>query len=251
MYFLIGRLYSIYVLLLFAVLFMVVFPFQLAFSISLKTHKWALGLNRIWAWAFFALAFVPVIIQGRKNIPNEQFIYCANHFSYLDIPAMGLLAGSFKFFGKISISKIPLFGWMYKRLHVTVDRSSFKSRAHALSVARQMLDAGFNMAFFPEGGVRLQNYPEMAPFRDGAFRLAVEKQIPIVPVAMPRNQEVWPYDPRQLFFGGWSSIYILEPVHPKGQSEDEVARLRDEVRDKMQQCLDAHAVRKAVNIAVS
>ena len=97
----------------------------------------------------------------------------------------------------------------------------------------------------------MTNYPEMAPFRDGAFRLAVELQLPIVPVAMPRNQEGWPYDPRQLFYGGWSSIYILEPVYPKGESEDEIIRLREEVRNKMQACLDEHAVRKAINIAVS
>lgn len=251
MYYLVGRLYSIYAALIFTALFLLVFPFQLIFSFDLRTHRLALWFNKLWAWGFFALVFMPVIIQGRKHIPNGQFIYCSNHFSYLDIPALGLLGGAFKFFGKMSISKIPLFGWMYKRLHVTVDRSSFKSRAHALSMARQMLQSGYNMAFFPEGGVRLKNYPEMAPFRDGAFRLAVELQLPIVPVVMPRNQEAWPYDPRQLFFGGWSSIYILPPVFPHSHSEEEITRLKQEVREKMQECLDEHAVRKAVNIAVS
>lgn len=251
MYFIIGRLYSIYAALGFAALFLLVFPFQLIFSLFLRTHKLALWFNHLWAWGFFILMLVPVRIKGRENIPGEQFIFCSNHFSYLDIPAMGLLGGQFKFFGKVSISKIPLFGWMYKRLHVTVDRASFKSRAHSLVIAREMLKKGFNMTFFPEGGVRLTNYPEMASFRDGAFRLAVEMQLPIVPVTMPRNHTVWPYDPRQLFFGGWSNIYVHEPIYPQAKTEEEIARLKSEVRQVMQESLNEHAVTKAVNIAIS
>lgn len=250
MNFLIGRLYSIYAALGFAVIFLLVLPFQVILTFFLKKDKWALWFNYVWAWMFFILMLVPVRIYGKKNVPKEQFIYCANHFSYLDIPAMGLLGGCFKFFGKNSISIIPLFGWMYKRLHVTVDRASFKSRAHALSMARSAISKGFNFAFFPEGGVRLTDYPEMASFRDGAFRLAVEFQLPIVPVTMPRNQEVWPYDKRQLFYGGWSQIFIHAPIYPRDKTEQEIGRLKEEVRKVMQESLSEHAVTKPVNIAV-
>lgn len=251
MHWLVGRLYSIYAALVFVGLFFAVLPFQFVFALSWRTHKLALFFNRIWAWGFFILTLVPVRIQGRKNIPKSQFIICSNHFSYLDIPALGLLGGSFKFFGKNAMTRIPIFGWLYNRLHVTVDRSSFKSRAHALSLAREEIQKGFNFAFFPEGGVKLTDYPQMAPLRDGAFRLAVENQIPIVPVSMPRNHTVWPYDPRQLYFGGWSSIYIHEPVYPRENSEEEVIRLKEKVRSIIQQSLNDHAVSKAVNIAVS
>jgi len=251
MRFIIGRLYSIYAALIFAALFLLLFPFQWIFSLKESWHKYALWLNKPWAGLFFLFMGIWVRIEGRKNIPDGQYIFCSNHFSYLDIPALGLLGGSFKFFGKMSISRIPLFGWMYKRLHVTVNRASFKSRAHSLSMARQVLKKGYNMAFFPEGGVRLTQYPEMAPFRDGAFRLAVEFQIPIVPVTMPRNHTVWPYDPRQLFFGGKSEIFVHEPVFPKERTEDEVSRLRQKVREVMQQSLDAHALPDSVNIALT
>ena len=251
MNFWIGRLYSLYAALGFMVLFFLVFPFQLIFSFSIKTHKAALWFNQVWAWGFFIIMLVPVKIRGRKNIPNQQFIFCSNHFSYLDIPAMGLLGGQFKFFGKVSISKIPLFGWMYKRLHVTVDRGSFKSRAHSLSIAREMLASRFNMTFFPEGGVRMSNYPEMVPFKEGAFRLAVEMGLPIVPVTMPRNLVVWPYSRRQLFFGGWVSIYVHEPIYPQGKTEEDIVRLKGEVFRVMQESLNAHAEPKAVNIAIS
>lgn len=251
MNFFIGRLYSIYALTVFAILFLLVFPFQILFSFHIGLHKAALWLNAFVARGFFIFMLVPLKIHGKGNIPKGQVIICSNHFSYLDIPALCLIGSRFKFFGKNSLAKIPFFGWMYQRLHVTVDRASFKSRAHALSKGREMMEKGFNMAFFPEGGVRLTNYPEMAVFRDGAFRLAVEFQVPIVPVTMNRNQEVWPYDKRQLFFGGRADIFIHAPVYPKGKTEEEIVRLKNEVREVMQTSLNEHAVGKAVNIAIS
>ena len=241
MFFLLGRIYSIYAVLGFVFLFLLVLPFQLISTLLLKKDKWALWFNYLWAWGFFILMLIPVKIYGRNHIPKGQFIFCANHFSYLDIPSMGLLGGRFKFFGKSSISIIPIFGWMYKRLHVTVDRVSFKSRAHALSIARQKIAEGYNFAFFPEGGVRFTTYPEMANFQDGPFRLAVEYQLPIVPVTMPRNHKVWPYDSRQLFFGGRSQVFVHEPIYPQNKTEKEIRRFKEQVRQVMQQSLNAHA----------
>lgn len=246
-----GRLYSIYALVVFAGLFLLIFPFQLLFSQSVKTHSFALWFNRVVAWGFFTFMLVPVRIRGLRHLPEGQFIVCANHFSYLDIPALSLLPVTFKFVGKMSLSRIPLFGWMYKQLHVTVDRSSFKSRAHSLAMARQMVQMGFNMAFFPEGGVRFQNYPEMAPFRDGAFRLACEHGVPVVPVVMPLNVFVWPYDPRQLFFGGRIRLEVLEPISPTGNTEEDIAQLREQAYQAMQERLHVHAPPKAANIAAS
>jgi 1-acyl-sn-glycerol-3-phosphate acyltransferase len=251
MRFIIGRLYSIYAALIFTALFLLILPWQIIFSLKLSWHKYALWLNKPWAWFFFLFTGIYARTFGTVRIPQGQYIICSNHFSYLDIPALGLLGGSFKFFGKISLAKIPVFGWMYKKLHVTVDRASFKSRAHALALARQMVDRGFNMAFFPEGGVRASRYPEMARFQDGAFRLAVEFQIPIVPVVMPRNHLVWPYDRRQLFFGGRTDVHVLPPVYPQAKSEDEVIRMKDEVRGIMQEELDALAIPNSVNIALT
>ncbi len=238
MRFLFARLYSLYAGILFGCLFLVILPFQFIFSLRLSWHRLALCLNTFWAWAFMVLSFLPFRVMGRRNLPKGQFLLCANHFSYLDIPALGLIGVPFKFFGKASLKKIPIFGWMYGRLHVTVDRSSFKSRACALNEARRLLDAGFHMNFFPEGGVRVSRHPQLAPFHDGAFRLAVEKKLPVVPVLMPFNHRIWPYDDRQLFYRSRCLVRICPPIWPAGEDERHIRELKERVRSFMQQELD-------------
>ena len=86
-------------------------------------------LNRIWSKLFFGMLFFKVKIENRNHLKeSEQFIFVSNHFSYLDIPVLGLIPFDLVFIGKSSLAKVPLFGYMFKNLHIAVYRNSLKSR---------------------------------------------------------------------------------------------------------------------------
>ncbi|MEQ8905580.1 lysophospholipid acyltransferase family protein [Ekhidna sp.] len=193
-------------------------------------HRIALQINCVWAWCFLKMSFIPVRKDWRFKLnKKQQYILCANHFSYLDIPILGLFPVAFKFVGKSSLARIPLFGYMYRTLHITVNRSSYRSRAQSLVKAREEIKKGHNLGFFPEGGIRLENYPNMVDFKDGAFKLAVENNVPIIPVTMPDNYRILPDDDLLNIRRKQCRIIYHEPIWPKGSEDAHARQLKDEV----------------------
>lgn len=224
------RLYTIYAGIWWVSTFLLLFP---VFFISAQRAQWhpvGLKINYYWAKFFFPIAFLPSKIE-RNFAPEkgQQYILCANHFSYFDIPAMVRLPISFKFMGKSSIGKVPLFGYMFRKLHIAVDRNTVKGRAESILRAREAINAGFNMAFFPEGGIKVKKIPEMMPFRDGAFRLAVEHGLPIVPVSLLSNYKILPDDGRFLFHPFTIKMVMHAPEWPKGADDEAIKELRERV----------------------
>lgn len=112
--------------------------------------------------------------------------------SILDIISLALINDNITYVGKIEISKIPLFGYMFKRLHIPVDRQNFRSGYNTFNRSKEELDNGKNLVIFPEGGIITTSPPELARFKEGAFRIAIEKQVPIVPVTIPFNWKILP-----------------------------------------------------------
>ena len=193
-------------------------------------HKVALKINCIWAWCFLKMAFIPVQQEWKFDLDKKkQYILCANHFSYLDIPILGLFPMAFKFVGKSSLARIPVFGYMYRTLHITVNRSSYRSRARSLVKAREAVKAGFNVGFFPEGGIRLESYPNMVSFKDGAFKLAVENNLPIIPVTLPDNYLILNDNDLLNIRRKKCRIVYHEPIWPTGIEDEDVKKLRHEV----------------------
>lgn len=91
---------------------------------------------------------------------------------------------------------------------------------------REMVDKGFNIAFFPEGGIKSTKPPQMVRFQDGAFRLSVEKNMPILPVTLPTNYEILPDDGNFLVHRRKMKLVVHEPVFPQGNDEKEMIRLK-------------------------
>lgn len=228
-----ARLYSLWAFFLFISMFAVLFPF---FLISIHVPgMYSLGplLNRIWARIFFFCMGMPVRIEYRGERPARkgQYVFIANHFSFLDIPSMGLLPYNFTFVGKSSLSKVPLFGYMYRNLHITVDRSNFRDRYETVNRSIEALREGKNLAIFPEGGIYTDNPPEMVRFKDGAFRVAIAEQIPLVPVTIPFNWIILPDD--GLFLPRWSpqKLVIHEAIPTKGKTADDIPALKEQAFD--------------------
>lgn len=236
------RLYSMWVIFSIALFFMVFIIPQMLCAPFRFLHPLALKINYWWAWGFFRLSFLPVREHWQFKLKKgQQYILCANHFSYLDIPAMGLVPLNFKFVGKSQIGKIPLFGFMYNRIHITVNRSSYRSRANSLLKARNELKLGYSMGFFPEGGIRSKEFPKMIDFKDGAFRLAAENNVPIIPITYASNYNILPDDQFMSIRRMPCHIIYHAPIYPGGTSEEHIKQLRDEVFRVIQTELDQHS----------
>ena len=236
------KLYSCWVIFAMAVFFLLfIIPLCIC-ALFPSLHRLALKINYLWASGFFKLAFISIEKTWHFTPKKTQrYILCANHFSYLDIPALGLFSYPFKFVGKSQLTSIPLFGFMYQRIHITVNRSSFRSRGETLEKARKVLEQGFNLGFFPEGGILFKNYPEMVPFKDGAFRIAAESNTPIIPVTFPDNYRILADDNILDMKPGKCNVTYHEPIFPGGSSEEDIKKLKDDVFRVIQSELYYHS----------
>jgi len=232
---LIRMLHTYWGMLVFAVLFLLCFPFLLIPILFPAQHQLTGVINRVWAKLFFTLLFIPFKIETRGKLDGKKkYIFCANHFSYLDTPTLGLNPVNAIFVGKSDMEKVPLFGFMYGKLHITVDRKNFRSRGNAMLRSLQAIDEGKSLMVFPEGGMVTENPPAMSRFKDGAFRTAIEKQIAVVPVTIPFNWKLLPDEnPLRLH---WRKVKVIfhEPIETAGLSLDDV----DELKEKVFQVID-------------
>jgi 1-acyl-sn-glycerol-3-phosphate acyltransferase len=230
--------YGIFV---FSILFIILFPFFLVPISFPRAHRLVGILNRIWAKALFILCLIPFKVECRSRLRRSgQYIFCPNHFSYLDIPTMGLNPVDAIFVGKNEMENIPLFGFMYRHLHITVDRSQLGSRVTTFRRTVDALGEGKSLVIYPEGGILSQTPPELAPFKDGAFRAAIEKQIPIVPVTIPHNWIILPDGPL-LLNRGKITVIFHEPISTEGYKPESVGELRARVREVIERELKQHA----------
>jgi 1-acyl-sn-glycerol-3-phosphate acyltransferase len=226
---LLRRIHTAYGSFVFFILFMIFFLPLLVPIIFRRKFVWVGILNRAWAKLMFIFVFLPYKVECRVPLDRKrQYIFCPNHFSYLDIPTMGLNPVNTIFVGKNDMEKVPLFGFMYKKLHITVDRARMKSKYETFLKSRQAIDEGKNLVLYPEGGIFTEHPPDMGRFKDGAFRLAIEKQIPIVPVTIPRNWIILPPNEFLLRQGNVRVIFH-EPIETRGMTLNDTERLKQQV----------------------
>ena len=142
-----------------------------------------LRLCMLWADLWFPLIFIwNKRMYETPHDPNRPYIFVANHISYLDA---AILVKAFRQhirpLGKVEMSKVPVFGFIYRNAIVTVDRSSAENRSKSVRVLKSILNKNISVLVFPEGTFNMTNQP-MKEFYDGAFRIAVETRTPIKPV---------------------------------------------------------------------
>ncbi len=227
---LLRNIHSLYALILFCLQFLLLFPLFLIPIIFPSKFHLVGKINRWWAYTFFPMVFIPYKVVCKAPLdPHAQYIFCPNHFSYLDIAVMGFNPVNAVFVGKNDMEKIPLFGYMYRKLHITVDRGKLKSRMKTIVRSREAVDQGKSLIIFPEGGVYSTHPPHMTPFKDGAFRVAIEKQIAIVPVTIPFNWIILPDRKKLRLHQGTVKIIFHEPISTAGYTLDHIQELKDKV----------------------
>jgi len=187
-------LYRIWFYILVAIPIIVLFPLLVLSILKESWYPYFFKLARIWAWfILLGMGFnVKTAILQRPN-QNESYMFVANHTSMADIMLMLVtVKNPFVFVGKKELAKIPLFGFFYKRTCILVDRSSPKSRQAVFMRAQRRLQSGLSICIFPEGGVP-EEHIELDTFKDGAFRLAINHKIPVVPISCLDNKKRFSY----------------------------------------------------------
>lgn len=177
----------------------VLFPFLLVSILREKWYPYFFVLARIWARVIlFGMGFWVVLKKDQEPHPGKSYMFIANHTSMTDIMLMlAVVRNPFVFVGKKELAKLPLFGFFYKRTCILVDRTNSKSRMEVFKQAQDRLSQGLSICIFPEGGVPAESIV-LDDFKDGAFRLAIEHQIPVVPITFADNKRRFSYT----FFSG-------------------------------------------------
>lgn len=229
-----GKLYTLWVLIVFTVFMLALLPgIMIPFLLGRKFSFIGYFFLWLWSWIFSRLTYIRYDLIGRENIqPKTSYIFVSNHTSFLDIPGVRLLIpGEFRPIAKRELLKIPVFGLIVKAATVVVDRSNAQSRKQSMDKLREILKGGISILVFAEG---TQNRTKeiFQPFKDGAFRIAVDSQLPIVPIVVVGAGPLMP--PGTLTIRpGKIKVIAGEPVHVQGLTTENIQALKERVFDEM------------------
>ncbi len=207
------------------VIWLVVYPFDK----KRKVIHWLL------VWQSTLLTYIMPVwsirIEGREKAKrNSTYIIISNHQSILDILLINCLRYRFKWVSKIENTKVPFLGW-YLRMadYLIVDRNNDESKAGMLARAYMFLKEGTSVMFFPEGTRSVDG--NMGFFKHGAFQLALETKVPVLPVVVHGTGGILPK--KSIVFRGKSRLFIrvLEPVHPSSFGTDDPDELAMKFRE--------------------
>jgi 1-acyl-sn-glycerol-3-phosphate acyltransferase len=187
--------WRIWFYLMMAVPILLMLPFLVISILKEEWYPYFFVMARIWArFILFSCGFYYKVEREQETQSKKSYMFVANHTSMADIMLMlATVRNPFVFVGKKELAKIPLFGFFYKRTCILVDRKSSRSRMQVFDRAQRRLNQGLSICIFPEGGVPDDESVLLADFKDGAFRLAIEHEIPIVPITFADNKKRFSY----------------------------------------------------------
>jgi len=171
---------------------------------------------------------------------KDQYIFVANHFSYLDILSLNVQINAyFRFLAKKELGEIPLFGIFFRTVDIAVNRKSVRDSVTAYQLAEQAIVNGDSLGIFPEGGIANQ-VPQMVKFKSGAFRLAIEHNVKIVPVSMIDN---WKRLPQGGFQSGGTPgkmrVHVHKPIDTTHLNQTDLNVLMSNTREIIQKQIDS------------
>jgi 1-acyl-sn-glycerol-3-phosphate acyltransferase len=180
-----------------------------------KRTAWVIRFCRMWMALFFPLSGIRLKIKGRSQFKkDENYVVVCNHNSLMDVPLTSPgIPGANKTIAKIEMSKIPLFGIIYKRGSVLLDRKNDESRKLSYMEMKHVLSQGIHMCIYPEGTRNKTNDP-LKSFHDGAFKLSYETGKKIIPCLIRGTRSMLPLNKTFFFWPGKASMEFLPPVDP-------------------------------------
>lgn len=226
------RIYSVFIIGIFSLLF---YPFYYLAAQNPKTYGLLNSLRKLKSrlCAFF-IGFVPRFTFEEPLLQGQTYIYCCNHTSNHDIMILCILAqGRFHFMGKAELLKNPMLRVFFKTIDIPVDRDSKMSAFRAFKKAGHNLENGMSLIIFPEGKIADEYYPpRLMPFKNGPFRLAIEKGIPIVAVSLTNVwKRMWDDGLKYGSEPGIGNIYVHKPVLTTNLTINDSDELKDRIFD--------------------
>lgn len=223
-----STLYTVWCGFWFVLFFLLLFPFTWLFLQKDAWKPYAHYINRLWGKLFFPMAGIRFdITYHYKPAPRGTYVFCGNHFSYLDIATMGVIVNNYyAFVGKHGVKTVPLFGYMFSKLHIQVNREKGESRAYSLTKSIRTLASGRSVMIFPEGGIVTKSVPQLhQPLQKGAFVMAIQQQVPIVPVSLLTNHELLPDQAPLRLRPGKVRAIVHAPIPTVGLTQEDVPAL--------------------------
>lgn len=190
-------------------------------------HFWGYWPGRIWAAAVLKMLLIPVKVTGRENISkDESYVFVSNHQGSFDIFLIfGHLGRNFKWMMKQELRKMPFVGFACEKAHyIFVDKSTPGRVKSTYDKARHTLRDGMSLVVFPEGARTYTG--KMRPFKRGAYMLADELQLPVVPMTINGSFEIMPRT------GKWYKVNrhpltltIHKPIYPGSRGTENISRI--------------------------
>lgn len=232
--------YCLYAMILFILIMLLIFPFVIIASFfgSITGGNLIYRLCSLWADIWCLLIFIYHRNYFEQPLDkNKQYIFVGNHISYIDAPLLvKTIRRPIRALGRIESSNAPVFGFIYKRVVVIVDRSDPEHRKQSVINLKSVLTKGISIIIMPEGTFNLTSKP-LKDFYDGAFRVAIETQTTLKPFLMLDAYDRMHYRNLFTFTPGRSRSVFLEEVPVDGLTIDDLPDLKKKVYDMMERKL--------------
>lgn len=196
----------------------------------INAHVFGYYPGRIWSKVVLRVLLLPIHVEGREHLhPRQSYVFVANHQGPVDIFLIyGYLGRNFKWMMKKALRKMPLVGVACEKArHIFVDKSGPKAIKETIDKARATLQNGTSLVVFPEGSRSFTGH--MGLFRKGAFQLADDLQLPVVPVTIDGSFDVLP---RMAGFNfvHWHPLRLVihEPIPPVGEGKEDIKHTMEE-----------------------
>jgi 1-acyl-sn-glycerol-3-phosphate acyltransferase len=193
--------------------------------------------GRTWARLIAHAAFMSVAVEGAQFIDHRRsYIVAANHQSQLDILVVyGWLDLDFRWVMKKELRKVPILGICCEKLgHIFIDRLDISAAVAAINRAKEKITEGTSIFFFPEGTRSRDG--NLLPFKKGAFRMALDLQLPILPVSIVGTHDILPAGTMCLQ-PGRSKMIVHPPIETSGWCTDKISELMKRTREAISQVL--------------
>ncbi len=217
-----------------AIPIVIMMPFLFISILKESWYPYFFRMARIWAKVIlFGMGFSIKIEVDEEIQPGKSYMFVTNHTSMTDIMLMlSAVKNPFVFVGKKELAKIPLFGFFYKRTCILVDRNNSKSRLAVFDRAQKRLNDGLSICIFPEGGVPHDESVILDDFKDGAFRLAIDHQIEVVPLTFADNKKRFSFT----FFSGSPGIMRVK-IHKFHSTKDKKTDYKNILKNNVREII--------------
>jgi 1-acyl-sn-glycerol-3-phosphate acyltransferase len=234
-----GLIWKLYIALVFFIFALLFYPFFWVLQLRPSWRKYGFQIFILWSWLLRVFCIYPVRVKLKSPLPKAPFIIVSNHTSYLDIfllPSI-LPKHPFAFLGKAEILKYPIVRTYFKALNIPVYRKDKSKAGQALGQAKKAMEGGWSIVIFPEGTIPEENIPQMYPFKNGAFRLAKNLNVPILPLTFTQNFHLFS-DPTHILGPAHPGVVEVH-IHPYISVEEIAACSSEEISDKCFELIEA------------